>query len=114
MRNALCLVPKSTPQMVAATRRTVFVQTRCGQRARAVARGRGPAPSRFPWVAQLLDDAEEEVLTYLSFPPEHWRQIWSNNPPDRMCASGPSRQNCRHRRTSEKAGTLVRNSAKHG
>jgi transposase-like protein len=31
-----------------------------------------------------LDDAEEEVLTYLSFPPEHWRQIWSNNPQERL------------------------------
>ncbi|HEX6816764.1 MAG TPA: transposase, partial [Ktedonobacterales bacterium] len=32
----------------------------------------------------LLDDAETEVLAYLAFPPEHWRQIWSNNPLERL------------------------------
>jgi transposase-like protein len=31
-----------------------------------------------------LDDAEEAVLTYLNFPPEHWRQIWSNTPQERL------------------------------
>jgi transposase-like protein len=35
-------------------------------------------------VADLLDSAEEEVLAYLSFPQEHWRQIWSNNPQERL------------------------------
>ena len=25
-----------------------------------------------------------EVLAYLAFPPEHWRQIWSNNPLERL------------------------------
>jgi putative transposase len=24
------------------------------------------------------------VLAYLVFPPEHWRQIWSNNPQERL------------------------------
>jgi len=24
------------------------------------------------------------VLTYLAFPQEHWRQIWSNNPQERL------------------------------
>ncbi len=31
-----------------------------------------------------MDNAEDEVLTYLAFPPEHWRQIWSNNPQERL------------------------------
>ena len=35
-------------------------------------------------MAQLLDDAEADVLAYLAFPPEHWRQIWSNNPLERL------------------------------
>ena len=39
---------------------------------------------RFPRVAQLLDDAEDEVLAYLTFPAEHWRRIWSNNPQERL------------------------------
>jgi transposase-like protein len=35
-------------------------------------------------VARLLDEAEDEVLAYLAFPAEHWRQIWSNNPQERL------------------------------
>jgi len=27
-----------------------------------------------------MEEAEEEVLAYLAFPPEHWRQLWSTNP----------------------------------
>jgi putative transposase len=32
----------------------------------------------------LLDEAEADVLAYLGFPPEHWRQVWSNNPLERL------------------------------
>jgi hypothetical protein len=38
--------------------------------------------SCFPRLAELLDDAEAEVLAYLAFPAEHWRKFWSNNPLD--------------------------------
>jgi len=31
-----------------------------------------------------MDNAEDEVLTYLAFPSEHGRQIWSNNPQERL------------------------------
>ena len=34
--------------------------------------------------AALLDAAEADVLAYLAFPAEHWRQIWSNNPLERL------------------------------
>jgi putative transposase len=84
MRNALALVPKGAQQMVAATIRTVFFQPDADSaRAtwRRVADGFRP---RWPRLAQLLDDAEDEVLTYLAFPQEHWRQIWSNNPQERL------------------------------
>jgi transposase-like protein len=27
-----------------------------------------------------MDLAEDEVLAYLAFPHEHWRQLWSTNP----------------------------------
>ena len=39
---------------------------------------------RFPRLAALLDEAEADVLAYLAFPHEHWRQIWSNNPLERL------------------------------
>jgi transposase-like protein len=84
MRNALALVPKGTQQMVAATIRTVFFQPDA-ESARAtwrrVADGFRPRWSR---LADLLDAAEDEVLTYLAFPQEHWRQVWSKNPQERL------------------------------
>jgi hypothetical protein len=38
----------------------------------------------FPRLAALMDDAESDVLAYLAFPRAHWRQIWSNNPLERL------------------------------
>ncbi len=31
-----------------------------------------------------MDEAEDDVLAYVTFPVEHWRQIWSNNPLERV------------------------------
>lgn len=38
----------------------------------------------FPRLAQLMGEAEADVLAYLAFPPKHWRQLWSNNPLERL------------------------------
>jgi transposase-like protein len=84
MRNVLCLVPKGTQQMVAATIRTVFVQPDAAGAREQWPRVADQLRPRFPRVAELLDDAEDEVLAYLTFPQEHWRQIWSNNPQERL------------------------------
>jgi putative transposase len=84
VRNALALVPKAAAQMVAATIRTVFVQPDAASARetwRRVADGFRP---RFRRLAELLDAAEADVLAYLAFPPEHWRQVWSNNPLERL------------------------------
>lgn len=84
VRNALALVPKSAAQMVAASIRLAFRQddaTTARDHWRRAAEG---LRERFPRVAMLMGDAEEEVLAYLSFPPEHWQQIWSTNPLERL------------------------------
>jgi transposase-like protein len=31
-------------------------------------------------LTQLMERSEEEVLAYLAFAEEHWRQVWSNHP----------------------------------
>jgi putative transposase len=84
VRNLLALVPKSAAEMVAATVRTVFAQPDADS-----ARGQWRAVAdrfrtSFPRVADLLDDAEPDVLAYLAFPQGHWRQIRSNNPLERL------------------------------
>ena len=84
IRNVLALVPKSAQQRVAATIRTVFAQPEpemARQTWRQVAAG---FHARSPKLAALLDVAEADVLAYLTFPSEHWRQIWSNNPLERV------------------------------
>jgi putative transposase len=84
VRNALGHVPKSAAAMVAATIRTVFAQpdpASAREQWRRVADGFRP---RYARLADLLDEAEPDVLAYLAFPHEHWRQIWSNNPLERL------------------------------
>src|SRR5581483_3747446 len=84
VRNALGLVPKAAAEMVAATIRTVFAQpdpAMAREQWRKVADG---FRTRYPRLADLMDEAEPEVLAYLDFPHEHWRQIWSNNPIERL------------------------------
>jgi putative transposase len=84
MRNALSLISKAAQQMVGATIRTVFAQPDARgahEQWRRVADG---FRSRFPRLAELMDEAEEDVLSYATFPAEHWQKIWSNNPLERL------------------------------
>jgi len=37
-----------------------------------------------PKVARLLEAAEEDLLAFMSFPPEHWRKLRSTNPLERI------------------------------
>jgi putative transposase len=84
MRNALSLVPKTAQQMVGATIRTVFAQPdseSARQQWRRISEG---FRSRFPRLTELMEEAEEDVLSYAAFPVEHWQKIWSNNPLERV------------------------------
>src|SRR5919202_6423967 len=72
MRSALALVPKSAQQMVAATIRTVFAQPEPALARETWRRVADGFRSRSPKLAQLLDEAQEEVLASLAFPREHW------------------------------------------
>ena len=39
---------------------------------------------RLPEVADHLGDAREDLLAFIAFPDDVWRQIWSNNPTERL------------------------------
>lgn len=84
VRNALALVPKSAQEMVAATIRTVFVQPDEASARETWRRVADSFRPRFPRLSELMDAAEADVLAYLAFPKEHWRQIWSTNPLERL------------------------------
>ena len=84
MRNALSLVPKAAQQMVGATIRTVFAQPDSESAREQWRRITDGFRSRFPRLACLMEEAEEDVLSYAAFPPEHWQKVWSNNPLERV------------------------------
>jgi transposase-like protein len=83
-RNAQDLVPRSARSMVASAIRSVFEQP--DERSAREQSGRviaGIRP-RFPAVAELLTDAEADLLTHFTFPDGHRRQIRSTNPLERL------------------------------
>lgn len=84
LRNARALVPQSAQAMVAATIRTVFAQPDAASAREQWRRVTDTLRPRFPRLADLLEAAESAGLAYRAFPREHWRQIWSNNPLERL------------------------------
>ena len=85
MRNALAHVTnKDQRPMVAAMIRTVFAQATAEaarEQWRKVADGLRP---RFRKLAELMDEAEHDVLAFMSFPKEHWAKLHSTNPIERV------------------------------
>jgi putative transposase len=83
-RNALAHVGVKQRPMVAAAIRTAFEQETPED---AHAEWRLVADrlrERFPKLAELMDEAEHDVLAYLDFPPGHRRQLHSTNPLERL------------------------------
>jgi putative transposase len=84
MRNAMASVNAKQRGIVAAAIGTVFVQE---TKEAAHAEWKAVADrlrERFPRVAALMDEAEHDVLAYMSFPRAHWKQIHSTNPIERL------------------------------
>uniref|UniRef100_UPI003743260A transposase n=1 Tax=Microbacterium betulae TaxID=2981139 RepID=UPI003743260A len=71
--------------MVASIIRTVFVPrgkaslvtAQFGEVVRMLERSHPP-------VAEMLEDARDELLAFTAFPAAHWQQIWSTNPLERL------------------------------
>jgi len=84
MRNALAHVAKGQRMMVSAAIRTAFAQESFDAAVnqwRQVADGlRG----RFPGLAECMDEAEPDVLAFMTVPKEHWTKIHSTNPLERL------------------------------
>jgi putative transposase len=84
MRNLLTRVPKSAQALVATLVRTIFAQPDAEQVWAQHARVVEQLAEQFPDAAAMLEDAGADVLAFGAFPKEHWRQIWSNNPQERL------------------------------
>lgn len=84
MRNVLCRVPRSAQPFVATLVRTIFAQPSAEEVEAQLKRVIAQLESRFPDVARMLEEAAPDIVAFSSFPIEHWRQIWSNNPQERL------------------------------
>ena len=84
MRNLLTRVPRSAQPFVATMVRTVFAQPSAAEVAAQLGRVTEQLEEGFPAVAELLERAAPDVTAFAAFPVEHWRQIWSNNPQERL------------------------------
>src|SRR5579863_23333 len=86
LRNALAHPGKGQRQMVLALINTVFAQDTheaALEQWRVVA---DQLRAKFPKLAALMDDAESDVLAFMSFPKAHRVQIHSTNPLERLNA----------------------------
>jgi putative transposase len=93
MRNALAYANKTQRRMVSAAIATVFA---CENAKDAHEQWRAVA-DRFrdslPKLAKMMEAAEHEVLSYMTFPRAHWLQIHSTNPLERLNAEIKRRTN---------------------
>ena len=83
-RNLLTKVPKASQGMFATLVRTIFEQPDATQVWAQHARVVEQLESRFPEATAMLVDMAPDLLAFTGFPKEHWRQIWSNNPQERL------------------------------
>jgi putative transposase len=83
-RNLLTRVPKTAQPWVSTLVRTIFEQpdpaSVRAQHAQVVA----ALEAKLPAAAAHLDQARDDILAFTAFPREIWRQVWSNNPQERL------------------------------
>ena len=83
-RNLLTRVPKSAQPWVSTLVRTIFEQPDAASVRAQHAQVVTALEARFPQAATHLDEARDDILAFTAFPREVWRQIWSNNPQERL------------------------------
>jgi putative transposase len=84
MTNLLARVPKAAQGLVASLVRSIFTQMDAEQVWEQHEAVVDQLSARFPDAAELLEEAAHDILAFTSFPQAAWRQIWSNNPQERL------------------------------
>ena len=80
MRNMTGHVDKKRRDALLTVLRSIFAQESQAQARARLSEAADALDKKQPKVAELLVEAEEEILAYMSFPAAHWRQIRSTNP----------------------------------
>jgi putative transposase len=84
LRNLLTKVPKSAQPHVATQVRTIFEQADAQAVQAQFDRVVQALEGNYPAAAEHLEAARAELLAFTAYPREIWRQIWSNNPQERL------------------------------
>ena len=84
MRNALAHAGKSGRRVVAAFIGTAFAQDTAEAAKAQWRQVADQVRSKLPKLATLMDEAEEDVLAYMTFPKEHRTKLHSTNPLERV------------------------------
>ncbi len=84
MRNILGQVPKSAQTVVTAAVRTIFQQPDSKSAHATLDDIAKRLDKKYPKVSVMLRESAEDVLAFMSFPQDHWRQLHSTNPLERL------------------------------
>jgi putative transposase len=84
VRNLQTRVPKSAQSLVATLVRSIFAQPDTDSVLEQHQRVCDQLAERFPTAAEMLKDAAPDLLAFTTLPKEHWRQLRSNNPLERL------------------------------
>lgn len=84
MRNIFCRVGQKSKKEIANAVKVIFVQPSKAKAKEEAWRVIKEYEKRFPEAMQTLENSLDEVLTFYSFPPEHWKKISSTNPLERL------------------------------
>jgi putative transposase len=83
-RNLTALAPKAAQPWVATLLRTVFEQPDTEAVVAQMARTIDALAEKFPKAAEHLDAHSADLLAFTAYPKSVWKQIWSNNPQERL------------------------------
>ena len=84
MRNALAHAPAKQRSALAAMLRTIFAQETGADAVAQWDRRPDALREKQPKLGALMDASREDVLAYMTFPREHWPQIATTNPLERV------------------------------
>jgi transposase-like protein len=84
MRNALAHAGKSSRRVVSAFMATAFAQDSAEAAKAQWRRVADQLRPKLPKLAAFMDEAEDDVLAYMTFPPDHWSKIHSTNGLERL------------------------------
>ncbi len=84
MRNLLTRVPRAMQRPAATLVRMIFDQADADTVHEQYTRALAQLEERFPTAAALLEEAGPDLLAFTAHSPNVWRQVWSNNPIERL------------------------------